>query len=115
MLNTDQLAKVTECLEIWAHGQKSDSAGLGYPKKSSVFATGGINCWDDQESESETYTYSTMEKIIQDLPDDQRAAINITYNLATFNSYKFQHQTYADALTNAYQSIWAELTKWGLA
>jgi hypothetical protein len=101
-------------LDIWKRWMHApDHLRLGYKRKVSAFATGGINCWDDQEEEVDQSAAHSMDAIIGSLPDLQKLAIEMHCGLMV-KVWASNRLDFDVLLTMAYRSIWSRLEQKGL-
>ena len=69
-------------LDDWSRWMKVDKHGLGYPSSTSYFFTGGestAEVFEDMVSESDMDNVKIVDSIIDDLPKQQKQAINYRF------------------------------------
>lgn len=93
------MERVKYYLELWKEFMRRGQIDVGFRKKSSIFATGGINRFEDLANEADISAARAMDAIISDLPLHQQAAV-YHFNLdAVFRFTRLNiDEVYADAL-----------------
>lgn len=76
---------VDRLLRIWAQYMKRGKVGNGYPKRSFVVLSGGVNCWDDFEEEVDSGTATEVNTIMGDLDNRHYCAISNFYCAKVWN------------------------------
>lgn len=77
-----RIARLMNILEDWARWMKKDSHRLGYPNKTTYFSSGGESTsevFEDMVSESDMDNVKIVDSIIDDLPKQQKQAINYRF------------------------------------
>jgi len=77
-----RIARLMNILEDWAMWMKKDSHRLGYPNKTTYFSTGGestAEVFEDMVSKSDMENVKIVDSIIDDLPKQQKQAINYRF------------------------------------
>ena len=97
----DELPRLERLFYLWAdwmsHG---GTIARGFPKQSLGFIGSGKNSSDDFADSAESQTARIMDTIINDLPKEERAAINFRY-LGSRYMYDSEGFNYSDTLDNA--------------
>lgn len=70
---------VAVALDCWAAWMRKGNYGIGYPKKSVGFVTGGINCFDDMGDEAENHLAISADGAIKGLGFTPRTCIGIVW------------------------------------
>ena len=96
---TDTNEAVKYFLEIWKRYMQSSDDDLGYPPKSSLFATGGIRSFEDLCESTDRAVGEIVKTIIEEMAPHHQAAI-MHFNLhAVFRFTRFRAEDiYAEAL-----------------
>ena len=102
---------VQSAMDCWSGWMKRGSVRLGYPSKSSVFATGGISCWDDLGEETEGYLARIVNGAIDSLTDHQRTSIGAIWLGHSIREKLDVEQLAVEAMV----PIWRKLQKFGVA
>jgi hypothetical protein len=72
-------ASVAVAMECWADYMRQGSVGRGYPKQSTGFVSGGINCFDDLGHEAENHLAISADGTIRGLSEKARNCIYIVW------------------------------------
>ncbi len=107
-----KLAKVAYWLDVWAQDEHNNKqVHVDTDRASSIYGSGGINCFDDIETKIDRMIANTISVIVQeDLSEPLKMAILTRYGLMA-NVFDFRRISYADALSQAYDRIWILGTK----
>lgn len=87
-----KIAYLTYLLEEWANWMKQDDIGIGYPKQSVGFLSGGSSrSFDEMFESSELENIKTLDSVIHSLDKYQREAIYARYT-GTKKPVRYEHQ-----------------------
>ena len=112
MGNIDNESRLEFLLVNWANWMhRGGAVARWYPSKSCGFTEYGASSIEDMEDTADNWIASAIDAIIQDLPDQERSAINHQY---LDSRYRYQIVFYAATLYNAKKLVQAGIDRKGI-
>lgn len=103
---------VVQAMDCWAEWMKKGSGVKGYATHSVGFTTGGINCFDDMDSEAASYAARAVDGAVNSLDHVSRTCIGIVWLGHTIYYRRIDVEQKA---AEAIRIIWRRLQVFGIA